>query len=59
MVRKLPKTRRSTLRVGVYFCQPPPPFVGRELLYDMPSFHKIRWDDAPAFDAFAAAVVAP
>jgi hypothetical protein len=56
IVRKLPKTRRSELSVGVYFCAPPPPFPGRELLYDMPSFHKIRWDDPPSFDAFAAAV---
>ncbi|HYJ03843.1 MAG TPA: toll/interleukin-1 receptor domain-containing protein [Chthoniobacterales bacterium] len=56
IVRTLAKTRLSDLRVGVYFCPPPPDMSGRQLLFDMPSFRKIRWDDGPSLDAFANAV---
>ena len=56
MVRSLPKIRQRDLRVGIYFCEPPPDYAVRRLLFDMPSFKKIRWDDPPSFDAFAQAV---
>jgi hypothetical protein len=56
IVRTLPKTRLRDLRIGVYFCPPPPDMTGRQLLFDMPSFRKIRWDDGPSLDAFAQAV---
>lgn len=54
--RTLPKTRKDALRVGIYFCPPPPEAGSRPLLYDMPKFHKIHWDDPPSLAAFAKAV---
>jgi hypothetical protein len=56
ILRRLPKTRLRALRVGVYFCPPPPDLQGRRLLFDMPSFQKIRWDDQESLEAFAVAV---
>lgn len=56
ILRTLPKTRKDALRVGIYFCPPSPDVSGRPLLYDMPKFHKIRWDDPPSLEAFAKAV---
>jgi hypothetical protein len=57
VIRSLPKTRQRELRVGVYFCAPPPDLGQRQLLFDMPSFKKIRWDDQRSLDEFAQAVV--
>lgn len=56
--RRLPKPRQALLRgrVGVYFTAPPPPLARRELLYDLPWFHKIHWDDPSSLDKFAQAV---
>jgi hypothetical protein len=56
IIRTLPKTRLRDLHVGVYFCPPPPDEAGRRLLFDMPSFQKIRWDDQSSLNAFAASV---
>jgi hypothetical protein len=56
ILRTLPKTRKDALRVGIYFCPPAPDVGGRPLLYDMPRFHKIHWDDTPSLDAFVKAV---
>jgi hypothetical protein len=56
IIRTLPKTRLRDLHVGVYFCPPPPDAAGRRLLFDMPSFQKIRWDDQSSLKAFAASV---
>ena len=52
----LVRKRLRALRVGVYFCPPPPDLQGRRLLFDMPSFQKIRWDDQESLEAFAVAV---
>ncbi len=57
ILRTLPKTRTRDLAVGIYFCPPPPDLGRRRLLFDMPSFRKIRWDDPPSLDAFAQAVL--
>jgi hypothetical protein len=56
IIRTLPKTRLKDLRVGVYFCPPPPDPTVRRLLFDMPSFQKIHWDDQSSLKAFATAV---
>lgn len=56
IIRTLPKTRLRDLRVGVYFCPPPSDPAGRRLLFDMPSFQKIQWDDQSSLKAFATAV---
>jgi hypothetical protein len=56
IIRTLPKTRLRDLRVGVYFCPPPPDRAGRRLLFDMPSFQKIDWNDQSSLEAFATAV---
>ena len=56
IIRTLPKTRLKDLRVGVYFCPPSPDPAARRLLFDMPSFQKIRWDDQSSLKAFATAV---
>lgn len=56
IVRSLPKPRQRELKVAVYFCEPPPDLGTRRLLFDMPSFQKIRWDDQPSLDAFASTI---
>ena len=56
VLRTLPITRTRDLPVGIYFCPPPPDLGRRQLLFDMPSFRKIRWDDTSSLDAFARAV---
>jgi hypothetical protein len=56
LIRALPRNRQQELRVGIYFGSPSGAPTAKPLPFDMPDFHKIRWDDSVALAAFARAV---
>lgn len=52
IVRTLPPPRRKKLPVGIYFEEPPPAIASKHLLYSMPEFHHVQWDDDRAIQNF-------
>ena len=58
LVRALPRLRQRELCVGICFCPRSAENGPAQLLFQLPSFRQIPWDDPAALSAFAAAIYA-